>query len=110
MTRSLSVILLAGLSLALGACATPAGVDWSKPETPLVTYPPTFLHNMVIVNPPHPQVLYADYMEEPTRFVFRPKNIVWLEEEDQGADNGGDMGGYDDGGGYDGGGGGGTEE
>ncbi len=100
MTRILSVCVLAGLSLALGACTMP-GVHWSRPVMPAVSYPPVLLHDMAIANPPHPLLLYADYMDEPTRFVFRPRNIIMLEEDNgTGVDETAvDAGAYDAGGG-----------
>ena len=85
--RGLSVCVLGGLALAVAACATPTvqPVDWNRPIVPLTGKPPVLMHDMAIANPPHPQVRYADYEEEPTRYIFRPRNIV---TNDDGTDNG----------------------
>ena len=102
MTRkTISFCSLAGLSLALAACATPAPApvaDWNRPYEPVAS-PPVFLHNMAIANQPYPHDLYLDYMAEPTRFEFRPRNLIVLDEDngtaadqtaaDYGADTGG---------------------
>ena len=90
--NTFSLCLIAGLSLMLGACATPAPVE------PVTMHTPLLLHDMAIANPPHPQVRYVDYMDEPTRFEFRPRNIIMLDETDDGTgmdqavDYGGDTG------------------
>ena len=103
MTRkTMSVCALSGLALALAACATPAPgptVDWNRPFEPATSSPPVFLHNMAIANQPYPRSIYIDYMDEPTRFEFRPHNLILLDEDngtgadqaaaDYGADTGG---------------------
>jgi len=106
--KTAPLCVLAGFALALAACATPApapAVDWNQPFQPTVSRPPVFLHNMAIANPPHPWALYLDYMDEPTRFEFRPRNLILLDDNadngtgadetagDYGADYGGDTGG-----------------
>ena len=75
-TASLS--LLVGFSLALAACAT------SAPTQP-ATSTPVFLHDMAIANPPYPHDLYPDYLDEPTRFEFRPRPPI-LQMQDNGTD------------------------
>ena len=107
MTRKTkSFCTLAGFALALAAYATSAPVpvaDWNRPYEPATASPPVFLHNMAIANQPYPHDLYLDYMAEPTRFEFRPRNLIVLDENgdagadqsavDYGADYGADTGG-----------------
>jgi hypothetical protein len=102
---------LAAAALALAACSGPnvPVTDWSRPFQPLTGKPPVFLHNLAIANPPYPRDRYANYEDEPTRFIFRPRNVTY-EETDNGtgnADQGADYGAYGDYGAYDMGGGGG---
>jgi hypothetical protein len=76
--QTLGIILLAAVSAALAACAAPAGaepLDWNRPFQPM-TRVPVFSHDMAIANPPHPQPYYVDYMDEPTRFEFHPRNLM----------------------------------
>jgi len=108
MTRkTMCFCVLAGFSLALAACATPApapAVDWNRPFAPVANSRPVFLHNMAIANQPYPLEVYVDYLDEPTRFEFRPRNLIYLDDTDDGtgadqtaadygADYGGDYGG-----------------
>jgi hypothetical protein len=99
------------VSLAFGACSTSKveAIDWNRPFKPWTGPAPVFLHNLAIANGPHPFVVYENYEDEPTRFIFRPRNVIY-EETDNGT-GGGDEG-YVDYGYYDmgGGGGGGGEE
>ena len=79
--------LLAAFSLVLAACATPAStpaIDWNRPVEPAATVP-VLLHDMAIANPPYPQPLYVDYLDEPTRFEFRPRHLI-VELPDNGPD------------------------
>jgi len=86
--RAACALLTAAVALALAACATPsttaAPADWNRPfvETPKA---PVFLHDMAIANPPHPQPLYANYTDEPTRFEFHPRNMIYDEPPDNSA-------------------------
>jgi hypothetical protein len=69
--------LLAGLALVMAACATPAStpaIDWNRPVA--VATVPVLRHDMAIANPAHPQPLYVDYLDEPTRFEFRPRHLI----------------------------------
>jgi hypothetical protein len=66
----------------------------------MVGQPPTFSHDLAIANPPYPLDTYGDYTEEPTRFEFRPRNVIYEEPTDNGA-AATDQGGYEDMGGYD---------
>jgi len=88
MTRkTTSVCILAGLALALAACAAPApapAVDWNRPFENVTNSRPVFLHNMAIANQPYPHDHYVDYLDEPTRFEFRPHNLILLDEPDNG--------------------------
>ena len=98
--RTRYCLLLA--SLALGACATatPPVVSWEMPAVPLPEYP-RLTRAESKANPPHPDMMYEDYNMEPTRFIFRPRNVA---TDDTNADNGNDTGdlGYQDfGGGMD---------
>jgi hypothetical protein len=67
-TPTAALNLLVALSLALAACATPA-------PTP-TTSTPVLLHDMAIANPPYPRPLYANILDEPTRFEFRPRHLI----------------------------------
>lgn len=86
--RAACTLLTAAITLALAACATPSttasSADWNRPfvETQQV---PQFQHDMAIANPPHPQPMYANYTDEPTRFEFHPRNVIY---DDPNADNG----------------------
>jgi hypothetical protein len=107
---ALSLAVLAAVSLAVAACAETnvAPVDWNRPFTPMTGPPPVFLHNVAIANPPYPHDLYVNYEDEPTRFIFRPRNVIYDETDDgtgnadQSADytgygGNGDYGAYDTG-------------
>jgi hypothetical protein len=84
-------------SLALGSCAaqtpSPSAAQWEMPVVPLKDVPRLTRAEMK-ANPPHPWVAYEDYTMEPTRFVFRPRNLP-PEEHGDNADNG-DNGDYGD--------------
>jgi hypothetical protein len=96
------VLILSSLAIALGACATATtdtkAVDWNRPFQPATGTPPIFLHDMAIANPPHPREAYVNFWEEPTRFEFRPRNVIYDEETDNGT-GGADQGGFEDNGG-----------
>jgi len=86
--------VLALSSMALAACATPptTAVQWGTPKEPLPDYPqPT--HAEKLANPPSAFVLYEDYNEEPTRFIFQPRPPIVDENGNNTADNG-DTGDY----------------
>ena len=100
MTRFVASLCLASLALSVAACATqpPVVDDWNRPfKEPAVK--PVLIHDMAIANPPHPRPNYVDYTDEPTRFIFRPRNVPVDTTTDDGsgdttADNGaGNMGG-----------------
>jgi hypothetical protein len=77
-------------SLALGACAAPtAPFQVSQSDAPVMALPEyrQLTRAQAKANPPHPWVMYEDYEMEPTRFVFRPRNLP--PEEHPGADDGG---------------------
>ena len=100
MNRAACALLTAAVTLALAACATPSTTatptDWNRPfvETKQV---PVFQHDMAIANPPHPQPHYINYADEPTRFEFHPRNVIYDEPANDNGDNadetGGDMSG-----------------
>ncbi len=105
----LSLATLTAVALSLGACASnPGPVDFNRPFKPLTGPAPVFLHNVIIANAPYPHDYYPNYEEEPTRFIFRPRNVVYEETDDGtgGNDQAIDYGDYGDYGGYDAGGGG----
>ena len=94
MTRIVTVAcLVAAASLSLIGCATPSTtatpMDWNRPFTE-PTKPVEFSHDMAIANPPYPRPMYINYMDEPTRFEFHPRNVIYDEPDegttDQGAD------------------------
>ena len=96
-------------SLALGACAAPTvAPSTTRFDTttvvPLPDYPRLTRAEMK-ANPPHPDVLYEDYTMEPTRFIFKPRNLPPEEHPGNDPVNGdyGDYGYEDYGGGMDGG-------
>ena len=105
------VLSLAGLvafSLAVAACASnPGPVDFNRPFKPMTGPAPVFLHDLAIANAPYPHDNYVNYEDEPTRFIFHPRNVNYDETDDgtggnnQAVDYGayGDYGGYDTGGG-----------
>jgi hypothetical protein len=76
MTRT-SFSLLLVLPFILASCASAPPVDWDRPFQPLTTTP-VFLHDLTIANPPYPLPHYPNYLDEPTRFVFRPRRVVNL--------------------------------
>jgi hypothetical protein len=81
------VSLSVGLCLALAACATYAPTpaeEWNRPVE-LAASTPVLLHDMAIANPPYPRPRYANYLDEPTRFEFRPRHLI-IQLEDNGAD------------------------
>lgn len=79
--------LMVFASLALGACAapTPPTTSWDMPKVPMEDYP-RLTRAESKANPPHPWVAYEDYMMEPTRFVFHPRNVQ-TDETDNNGDN-----------------------
>jgi len=87
----LSLAALAAVSLALGACAESnvAIPDWNRPFKPMTGPAPVFLHNLAIANPPYPHDSYPNFEDEPTRFIFHPRNVTY-DETDNGT--GGDQG------------------
>jgi hypothetical protein len=104
----LSLAILATVSLALAACASnPGPVDFGRPFRPMTGPAPEFLHNVLIANAPYPHDAYPNYEEEPTRFIFRPRNVIYDETDDGtgGTDEAMDYGDYGDFGGFDAGGG-----
>jgi hypothetical protein len=98
------ILVLTPVVLAMGACAmdpNTSAVNWNRPYQPLAGPPPTFSHDLAIANPPYPRDVYGDYMDEPTRFEFRPRNVIYEETPDNGAASE-EQGGYQDfAGGYD---------
>jgi hypothetical protein len=94
------VLALTAMTVALGACAATntdtRAVDWNRPFQPAAGSAPVFLHNMAIANQPYPRDVYANFWEEPTRFEFRPRNVIYEDDTDNGTgavEEGGDMGG-----------------
>ncbi len=105
----LSLAALASVALAVAACASdPGPVDFNRPFKPLTGPAPVFLHDVTIVNAPYPHDSYPNFEDEPTRFIFRPRNVIYDETDDGtgGNDQAVDYGDYGDYGGYDAGGGG----
>ena len=92
---ALSLAVLAALPMVLCACSgsNVAAVDWNRPFTPMTGPAPVFLHDVAIANPPYPRDHYVNYEDEPTRFIFRPRNLV-TDDTDNGT-GGGDQGGED---------------
>ena len=90
--RARYCVLLA--SLVFGACATttPPATSWDMPAVPLPEYP-RLTRAESKANPPHPDLLYEDYNMEPTRFIFRPRNVP-TDQNDNNADNGNDAGDF----------------
>jgi hypothetical protein len=99
---ALSLVVVAAVPLAMAACAGPnvAVVDWGRPFKPMTGPAPVFLHQVAIVNAPYPRDAYPHYEDEPTRFIFRPRNVIDEEVDDGtgGVDPAGDGGDYDLGG------------
>jgi hypothetical protein len=79
-----SLAALAAVSLALMACAgqNVAPVDFNRPFEPWTGPAPVFNRNLAIANPPHPHARYENYEDEPTRFTYRPRNVVPDETDD----------------------------
>jgi hypothetical protein len=87
--------VLALTSLALAACAAPtAPTAWNLPTENNMPQPNLLTRAEEKANPPHPYAYYPNFEDEPTRFIFRPRNVVT--EEDAGNGDNGDYGDYGD--------------
>ena len=94
--RGISFASLAAGAACLGACAAdksaPAVTSWSYPgEQPAAAPRPLMRLAALPMNPP-PEGSYADYTQEPTRFLFQPR-IVILDDgayADESTETGGD--------------------